>query len=241
MVAQARDSLEALRTDLTTETTTRTNADTAIRNQISAESAARINSDTSIQNQITTINQQLPPHHYIGERYAGGIVFYVDDDGQHGLIAALADQSVGVRWSNGAGNNRTTGARGDGIGAGKMNTAIIVATQIGDKPVGASFAAKSAADFRIQEDGVTPCAESINGTVPTSSEICYGDWYLPSKYELNLLIRQRNVLGGFVSNYYWSSMEKGSDFAWIQNLLGVQRNDGIKDFSMFGVRAIRAF
>ncbi|AMK75618.1 MULTISPECIES: hypothetical protein [Methylomonas] len=96
MTVQARDSLEALRTDLNTETTSRTNADTAISNQVSAESTARINSDTSIQNQITTINQQFPRRHYVGERYAGGIIFYVDDDGQHGLIAALVDQSDGI-------------------------------------------------------------------------------------------------------------------------------------------------
>ncbi len=31
--------------------------------------------------------------HYIGESYGGGIVFYVYDNGQHGLIASTADQS----------------------------------------------------------------------------------------------------------------------------------------------------
>jgi len=39
----------------------------------------------------------------IGELYQGGIVFYVDVDGQHGLIAARADQNGGalIQWSNG--------------------------------------------------------------------------------------------------------------------------------------------
>jgi hypothetical protein len=34
--------------------------------------------------------------HYIGESYGGGIVFYVYDGGQHGLIAATDDQSTGI-------------------------------------------------------------------------------------------------------------------------------------------------
>jgi len=36
--------------------------------------------------------------HYIGESYGGGIVFYVNDSGRHGLIAATSDQSTGMRW-----------------------------------------------------------------------------------------------------------------------------------------------
>ena len=36
--------------------------------------------------------------HTIGEHYGGGIIFYVDASGEHGLIAATADQSVSIRW-----------------------------------------------------------------------------------------------------------------------------------------------
>ena len=38
--------------------------------------------------------------HYIGESYGGGIVFYVDDSGQHGLIATTSDQSAGASWDD---------------------------------------------------------------------------------------------------------------------------------------------
>ena len=34
--------------------------------------------------------------HFIGESYGGGIVFWVDATGQHGLIAATSDQSTGI-------------------------------------------------------------------------------------------------------------------------------------------------
>jgi hypothetical protein len=130
----------------------------------------------------------LPPFRYIGEKYGGGIVFYVYDNCQHGLIAATSDQSTGIQWSNGL--YKYTGATGDGLLAGKMNTAMIVATQIGDAS-GGNFAAKVCADYSsVDADGIT-----------------YGDWYLPSKYELNLLYNQRNVVGGFAGGNYWSSSE----------------------------------
>jgi len=104
--------------------------------------------------------------HYIGESYGGGIVFYIYDNGQHGLIAAIADQSSGIAWYNGT--YRITGTSGDGLNAGAMNTAMIVATQMADDPNG-NFPAKVCADYAVSVGGVT-----------------YGDWYLPSKYELNL-------------------------------------------------------
>ena len=130
--------------------------------------------------------------HHIGEKYGGGIVFYVYDGGLHGLIAALADQSrTGMQWSNGT--YKFTGTTGDGVNAGAMNTAMIVATQIDDTP-GGNFAAKLCADYSVKgADGVT-----------------YGDWYLPSKAELNLLYLQKNIVGGLANKFYWSSTEIGS-------------------------------
>ena len=72
--------------------------------------------------------------HKIGDKYGGGIVFYVYDGGLHGLIAARADQSAGIPLYNGIG--KSTGTKGDGVNAGAMNTAMIVATQIDDTPGG---------------------------------------------------------------------------------------------------------
>ena len=63
--------------------------------------------------------------HAIGDSYGGGVVFYVYDNGQHGLIAATADQSTGIQWDNGT--YTTTNAVRDGIGAGKFNTERIIA------------------------------------------------------------------------------------------------------------------
>jgi hypothetical protein len=161
------------------------------------------------------------PIHYVGESYGGGIVFYVYDNGQHGLIAAEADQNVGapIRWHGGSYTN--TRARSDGVGAGLKNTAIIIANQ---GPVdGNTFAATVCNEYSVIVGGVT-----------------YGDWYLPSKFELNLLYLQKSVVGGFASDYYWSSTESTSNYALVQFFFnGFQGYDW--KGNTFYVRAVRAF
>jgi hypothetical protein len=159
------------------------------------------------------------PVHFIGESYGGGIVFDVYDGGQHGLIAATADQSTGIRWDGGSYTN--TRARGDGVGAGLKNTAIIIANQ---GPVdGSSFAATVCNEYSVTVGGVS-----------------YGDWYLPSKHELNLLYLQKTVVGGFAGNVYWSSTETGHTSAWGQIFSTGSPQDGGKSNTDY-VRAVRAF
>ena len=161
--------------------------------------------------------------HAIGDPYGGGIVFYVYDGGQHGLIAATADQNTGIQWYNGV--FRSTGTTSHGVGAGAMNTAMIVATQMADNQSG-NFAAKVCADYSVVgADGVT-----------------YGDWYLPSKYELNLLYQQKGVVGGFaLYGLYWSSSEGSGSLAWYQYFFnGAQDYYGKAGGTLY-VRAIRAF
>ncbi len=128
----------------------------------------------------------------IGQSYQGGIIFWVDATGQHGLIAATSDQGGMVTWSNGV--NRIVGASGNGLYAGKMNTALIIAAQIADNTSG-TFAAKVAADYSVTENGVT-----------------YGDWYLPSEYEMSLLYDVRQIFNGWGGGTvnYWTSTTRGT-------------------------------
>jgi hypothetical protein len=157
--------------------------------------------------------------HAIGDTYGGGIVFYVYDNGQHGLIAATADQSTSIRWYGGSHTN--TRARTDGVGAGSKNTAIIIANQ--GSVDGNAFAATLCNEHSVTVAGVT-----------------YGDWYLPSKHELNLLYFQKDVVGSFSSDYYWSSTEYGTVDAWIQSFnYGYQYFDSKSNTHL--VRAVRAF
>ena len=70
----------------------------------------------------------------------------------------------------------------------------------------------------------------------------HDDWYLPSKEELNALYQEKshNLVGGFASDYYWSSTESYADGAWTQYFY-----DGsqfiVSKYNSLGVRAVRAF
>ena len=151
----------------------------------------------------------------IGESYGGGIIFYVDGSGLHGLIAAIADQSSGAftPWSNIT--NTSIGTTGTAVGSGEANTTAIINQ-------GAT-------------SGAAVMCRAYNGGGFT-------DWFLPSRDELNLLYAQKSVVGGFANNWYWSSTENNWYLAWLQLFDGGgnQSNGGDKSSGHF-VRAVRAF
>jgi hypothetical protein len=100
----------------------------------------------------------------------------------------------------------------------------------------APYAALVAANYSIQDDGTSLCTGA-------ATETCYGDWYLPSKFELNLLYAQKSVVGGFADRYYWSSTEYGSSYAWAPGffLNGYQYYYFSNKIDPNRVRAVRAF
>ncbi|MDH3243736.1 MAG: DUF1566 domain-containing protein [Saprospiraceae bacterium] len=161
----------------------------------------------------------------VGDYAHGGIVFWVDESGEHGLVCDTADIHDGIAWRNGT--DRVTNATGDGVGAGEMNTVLAIAMQTNDNTTG-EFAALL-------------CAELMRAG--------YGDWYLPSKEELNLMYDQRAIIntsstanGGsaFVGADYWSSTELTTSGASEQNFgNGTQNNQSKQGLNR--VRAIRAF
>lgn len=146
-----------------------------------------------------------------GERSFGGIIFWVDSKGQHGLVAADSDQSEGVTWYDGK-----TYPLKDGILTGRYNTDQILI----NKSV-AFNAAKVCSDYK-------------GGG--------YNDWYLPSKYELRLLYKNKNIIGGFAKDYYWSSTEENDNVVWLLSFYGGYDSNYLKyGSSLFRVRAIRGF
>ena len=162
--------------------------------------------------------------HAIGDNYMGGKVFFVYDNGTHGLIAATADQSTSIKWYPGPNTSTFTNtmALALSVGSGSKNTAIIIANQgLGD---GTNYAARICNEYYVTIGGVN-----------------YGDWYLPSHAELTLLYYQRAVIGGFSTGFYWSSSESSYNSAY-----SLYFNDGtMNGFNWKGdykyVRAIRAF
>jgi len=148
----------------------------------------------------------------IGMSYAGGIVFDLDSTGQHGLVCAPFDQG-GVPWGCYRTDIPNTSTA---VGSGATNTASIMAG-CGQRPIAASV-----------------CADLVlNG---------YSDWYLPSLGELQLMYGrlQTQGLGGFWSNYYWSSSQSSLDNAWGMSFLYGFVNNDRKNYGD-QVRAVRAF
>ena len=150
----------------------------------------------------------------IGDAAQGGIVFWVDDTGQHGLVSATADLSSSIPWSNGL-FILCNKIRTDGVNIGSKNTDSIITNLGATGP----YAALS-------------CATYLNGG--------YGDWYLPSKYELNLLYLQKAVVGGFINLPYWCSTEFDIMNAYIENFLNGTQSTVQKN-NLYYLRAIRKF
>jgi hypothetical protein len=151
----------------------------------------------------------------IGQAYQGGKIAYIDATGLHGLIAATADQGAAAWWN---GSYTTTVANGYAIGTGLENTNAIIVSQ-GNT---GSYAAKICRDYR-------------GGG--------YSDWYLPSFYELNQLYVNKEAVGGFSTNHYWSSTET-SYFVYARNQNfnnGSQINSNDAKFNICDVRAVRSF
>ena len=176
------------------------------------------------------VDESAPETYEIGDFAHGGVVFYVEDCGTKGLVAAKEDQSTGVRWYAGTFGN--TQAKGDGPYAGKANTSIIIAAQVAIGDDNNTYAARICNELQITEGGKT-----------------YGDWYLPSKEELNQMWLNKSTIdataianGGsaFASAFYWSSTEGNNDYAWGQGFIGGGQGFNVKA-NANRVRAVRAF
>jgi len=140
-------------------------------------------------NGVKWVNLSGGTTHYIGELYGGGNIFWLDQTGEHGLIAATSDISGDHAWYNGT--FMVTGANADGIYALTYNNEKIIAAQ--GTGAYASILCRDYFHF--------------------SGNMFHDDWYLPSKYELNLMYLNRAYLAPFNTSYgiYWSSTEGVSD------------------------------
>ena len=157
----------------------------------------------------------------VGDFAHGGVVFWVDQTGTHGLVCAIEDQSTGTPWSNGVALDTKT--MREGIYGGAFNT-----ERITDAQGRGNYAAFI-------------CAQYSGGD--------YGDWYLPAKGELDLMFQNKAIInatatanGGddFTTDFYWNSTELDNGTAWGESFnIGLQGN--IIKSSLNRVRSVRAF
>ncbi len=158
--------------------------------------------------------------------YQKGFVYDIDDttpdsNSIAGKIAALTNNSSGIRWNNGV--DKTTGANNWNYGS--INTATIVKSQ-----GSGSYAAKTCTNYSVDSSGNSPCATNE----------CYSNWYLPAICQMaapggqascsgtpnmvtNLpLLTSSNCSGSMcLSGNFWSSTEFSSQplserYAWYE-------------------------
>lgn len=103
------------------------------------------------------------------------------------------------------------------IGKGQANTNAILASCT--PTISYTFAASVCDDF------------VLNG---------YSDWYLPSRYELTQLYLNREVIGGFIQNSYWSSTNMNASTAWTRSFFSGSEEQSNKEYG-FRIRAVRSF
>jgi len=158
--------------------------------------------------------------HAIGDSYGGGIVFYVWDNGAHGLIVAKDEigslgpanftSTLGVPWAK---TTTTFGAYRSGLGGGEANTNLMIAKTTTDpNSQWHNYAQTSTADF------YSAYLTQQYRRVLQANEVRYGDWYLPSRGELEYLFNNKDNIAG--SGYdpthtYWSSTETNGSYAYI--------------------------
>ena len=161
-----------------------------------------------------TLNETLP--FAIGQQYGGGIIFYLDGTGQHGLIAYPVDLGVFEWGCGGYWDGFFIGGTQWGVGTGEANTTIIV-NACGTPNIAARMC------YNFVADG-------------------YDDWFLPSMGELDLMRQQSEVIGGFVNGYpYWSSTEFSYSAAFGYYWVGVSDPYTFSKYQGKFVRAIRSF
>lgn len=190
------DSITNIRTDMSGFITTETDPhfNTSVAKHITAADTNYWNAKqealtpgTGINITSNTISATFKTYS-IGDTIDGvGIVFYVDDSGQHGLMMTTTDEASAYTWRNDT--SVIIGSLGNGLYAGEMNTAISVASQIPFNRSG-DFAAKA-------------CVTLLK---MNSYSNAIGGWYLPSGEELRLM--KINLSSSISTGLtHWSSSE----------------------------------
>jgi hypothetical protein len=160
----------------------------------------------------------------IGDVVNGGVVFWLDSTGQHGLVVAFSDVATSVEW----------GCNGTNL----LNVPNVPYN--GGNPAGSG--AEIGDGFNNTNNILKDCATAPAALAARS----YGpDWFLPSAKELNQIYINKTTLEGVsgftaFSSYYWSSSESDNNVAWIQNFSASGQYFDNKNGSS-NVRAVRAF
>lgn len=167
--------------------------------------------------------------HYIGELYGGGMIYYLLDNNQHGLIVSLdyIDGGTGGVWDP----TSIDIVAGNGAASplyGYDNTDAIV-TQAGAAAVGPKL-----------------CWDDVTGG--------YTDWYLPGIWELETMYDQIITINRILDNdgnpatngltfneKHWSSTERSATTAYFIVFNTYAYTAGMAKTNAFRIRCVRYF
>ena len=157
----------------------------------------------------------------VGDYVEGGVVFFVDSTGQHGLVAAQYD--IG-KYPWGCFETDIIGANEISIGSGSSNTLSIV-----ENCLQPSIAASVCLDY---------------------DSAGYTNWFLPSRDELLLMYNnigldsQNLLINNFTSGWHWSSSQVNSGYAIVVNFAVASTGGFAAEFNKYTayrVLPIRSF
>ena len=188
-----------------------------------------------------------PKTYEIGDFALGGVVFWVDEAGQHGLVCSLENLSSGIVWMDhdNANSFNINFTSGNGIGAGELNTSLILSSNDVQNLSATNFAAILCATYSETDINNNSLYDDGGGTITIS----YGDWYLPSVYELSMMyphkdlintVSQENGGEGLADAAYWCSNQYSQTEAWVYFMSDNTPSSDSKNSNNL-VRAVRSF
>ena len=145
--------------------------------------------DATTANWVSLSSAATSATYSIGDIVNGGVVFWLDSTGQHGLVAAMSDYATSVGWG-------CNGTDLPNVPNATSYPPIGVGAEIGD-------------GFNNTNDILNDCPTAPAALAARSLG---AQWFLPSAKELNQMYDNKTTLEGVsgftaFSGVYWSSTE----------------------------------
>lgn len=176
---------------------------------------------------LPVISQDIE-NYKVGDFAHGGIIFYIDETGNHGLVVTVNDLSKKSKWSKQKVSRKNN----------RLSEDMFTTKTIFNKERKKSKTTMDVSAFTV----VKRFKNVSNGKK-------FKDWKLPSKEEMNVIFQNKDkineaiaLLGGepLADDYYWTSSVCDYSKSYVQYLKDGKQSCYYNDYA-YRVRAVRAF